>query len=267
MNGQASFTFLGTGASTGVPVIGCRCATCSSSLPENRRLRSSLCLQVQDQIFLFDVGPDFRQQALSHHIQRIDALFITHTHYDHIAGIDDARLVALMQRQSMPLFLSQESLEILATRYAYFFHPMPQDPSLAVTRATPWIFHPLSQSGGSFSVGQYAFSYFHYFQREMKVTGYRLGHFAYVTDIRTYEDAIFSWLNGVRYLIVSALRTEPSHAHFSLQEAVEFVNRAGAERGWITHISHHMEHREASALLPSHVQMGYDGLSVRLETL
>ncbi len=249
---QASFLFLGTGASAGVPVIRCTCTTCHSSLAYNQRLRSSLLLQMHGKNILLDSGPDFRQQALHHQLNSINALLLTHTHYDHIAGIDDLRILAILQNRPIPTFLSQESLETLQIRYAYLYQHSPMH----------LLFQSLPEPQGTFSIDGIPFSYFHYLQGPMQITGYRSGEFAYVTDIRNYDPSIFAWLRGIRFLVVSALRKEPSHVHFSLEEAVQFAEKTGAEMSWITHISHNLEHQEASSLLPPYVQMGYDGLSI-----
>jgi phosphoribosyl 1,2-cyclic phosphate phosphodiesterase len=240
-----SFLFLGTGASTGIPVAGCRCGVCASPSPYNKRLRPSGMVRFQKKIFLIDVGPDFRQQALLYKIDRIDGLLITHTHYDHIAGIDDLRPF-FEKGNPMPCLLSQSSFDVLQQRYQYLFS----------SRYFAWRI----AEEGDLELAGIPLTCFHYEQSKMVVTGFRFGDFAYVSDIRTYTDEIFTALRGVKKLVVSALRHESSQAHFSLSEAVEFAERVGAYRTWLTHISHHLDHEATEQTLPERVRMGYDGL-------
>lgn len=252
------FVFLGTGASAGVPVIGCQCAVCRSSLPYNNRLRSAGWVRVGDKSFLIDVGPDFRQQALAHGIDRVDGLLLTHTHFDHIAGIDDLRIYSVRQNGVVPCLLSQESYDELVVRYHYFFKKgknMTAQFSYQVVHNVPGevLFEGLSVR------------YFHYEQGGMKVTGYRIGDFAYLTDIRDYDETIFSFLKGVNHLVLSALRMEPSHLHLSLDEAVAFSRKAGVRQTRLTHLSHFLDHEEINRELPADVQAGYDGLTMEFE--
>jgi phosphoribosyl 1,2-cyclic phosphate phosphodiesterase len=252
------FVFLGTGASAGVPVIGCQCAVCSSSLSYNSRLRSAGWLQVGDRSFLIDVGPDFRQQALTHKIGRVDGLLLTHTHYDHIAGIDDLRIYSVRQNKPIPCLLSRESFDELQMRYHYFFKK-------GKNMTAQFSYQMVNdQTGSTFFEGM-TVDYAHYLQGDMKVTGYRIGDFAYLTDIRDYDETIFSFLQGVNYLVLSALREEPSHLHLSLEEAVAFARKAGALCTRLTHLSHLLDHEETNRKLPPDVQLGYDGLTMKFE--
>jgi phosphoribosyl 1,2-cyclic phosphate phosphodiesterase len=254
------FLFLGTGASAGVPIIGCPCAVCHSANPRNQRLRPSGVLTVGSTKLLIDVGPDFRQQALRYGIQHLDGLLLTHTHYDHIAGIDELRVLNFRQKKPFPCLLSKESHADLSTRYYYLFKPSKEGESYTAQLA--WHILPASQGEIEFLGVQ--IWYMSYSQGGMKVNGFRVGSVAYVSDIRNYDESIFAALHGVDTLVLSALRAEPSHVHFSLQEAASFAHRVGAKRTFLTHLSHAIESDAAESLLPPDVRLAYDGLELEI---
>ncbi|MBS0621056.1 MAG: MBL fold metallo-hydrolase [Verrucomicrobia bacterium] len=255
---QAHFTFLGTGGSMGIPMVGCRCDVCTSPHKENKRLRSSGLLTVGSQRYLIDVGPDFREQALRYGIEDLSGALLTHAHSDHIAGIDDLRAYYLLHQKTVPCLLSQETYDEIKGRYHYLFRPLSPDRSVAAQidcKILPRDFGQIDFAG--LSVG-----YLSYFQQGMKVTGFRFGNFAYVSDIRTYSDEVFTALEGVEILVLSALRHTPTAMHFSIDEAIAFTRRVLAKTTYLTHIAHEMEHKTASALLPPDVHMSYDGLKL-----
>lgn len=252
------FTFLGTGASAGVPIIGCHCVVCSSPSSYNRRLRSAGLIQLEDRFFLIDVGPDFRQQALLHKIERLDGLFLTHLHFDHIAGLDDLRIYSIRHHSPIPCLLSQESFQELQVRYHYLFKE-------GKHRTAQFTFQIVEQDQGVVEFENLQVTYCHYRQGDTKVTGYRVGNFAYISDIFEYDPSIFESLRGVEYLVVSALRREPSHVHFSVDEAIDFARKVGARQTRLTHLSHFLDHEETNRTLPPDVQLGYDGLTMAFE--
>ncbi len=249
---------LGTAASAGVPVIGCKCSVCLSSSLKNRRLRPSGLLQIGGKSILVDVGPDFREQALRFGIDSLDGLLLTHTHYDHIAGIDELRIYYLQSKKPLPCLLSKESFEDLKKRYDYLFRPIAQGPTISAQLSL----QVLEQDEGMVHFLGLNIGYMSYFQGGMKVNGFRIGDFAYISDIRDYNPSIFSHLRGVRTLVLSALREEKSDLHLSLDEAVEFAQMVGSDKTYITHISHAMDHERANQRLPSFVQLGFDGLEM-----
>jgi phosphoribosyl 1,2-cyclic phosphate phosphodiesterase len=253
-----TFQFLGTGASAGVPVIGCSCSVCRSSKAKNKRFRPSGLLTVNGKKILIDVGPDFRSQALCYHVDDIDGLILTHTHFDHIAGLDDLRIFNIRKKANIPCLLSLESFKEIKVRYSYLFNPKNE------VNTTKLDFHVLEQDSGSISFLGIDFSYFSFFQGGMRVTGLRVFDFAYVSDIRHFDESIFMHLKGIKTLVVSALRSESSYFHFSIQEAIDFAQKVGAQNTWLTHVSHFLDHDAINDLLPMNIRMGFDGLILEL---
>ncbi len=258
---EGKFLFLGTGGSTGVPLIGCDCDICRSSSSYNKRLRSSGLIKIGDKRVLIDVGPDFRTQALHFDIRHLSGVVLTHAHADHIAGIDDLRAYYFMEKKKVECVLSKETFDEVKMRYHYLLAPL----SLGKSISAQMDFRLLCEDFGEDQVGGVKFKYLSYFQSGMKVTGFRFGNLAYVSDIREYSDKVFDAIQGVDTLILSALRHTPSKMHFSLEEAIAFSRRAGAKKTYITHIAHDLEHAATNALLPSDVQMSYDGLEIPIE--
>jgi phosphoribosyl 1,2-cyclic phosphate phosphodiesterase len=210
---------------------------------------------------LIDVGPDFRQQALRAKISHLDGLLLTHTHYDHIAGIDDFRALNFFQNTPIPCLLSKESFAELETRYHYLFKAHVEGQSHAAKIDC----RILADVTGVVEFAGLQIGYTTYWQGDMKVNGFRIGDFAYISDIRTYGEEIFSFLDGVQYLVVSALRIEPSHVHFSLEEAASFAHKVKAKKTWLTHLSHHVDYETASQILPADVRPGFDGFEFTFE--
>ncbi len=254
----AELTFLGTGGSTGVPVIGCTCPVCRSMSKYNKRLRPSALIKVDGKSFVIDVGPDFRQQALTHKIKHLDGVLITHTHYDHIGGIDDLRAFYFLQKKKMPCLVSKESMEELKIRLHYLMKPLKDGHAIAAQLD----FVVLEKDFGRIKFEGIDWQYLSYFQAGMKVNGFRLGKLAYVSDIREYNDEVIAALKGVDVLILSALRHGASQMHFGLDEAIAFSEKVGARQTWLTHISHDLDHEETNLKLPHNVRLSYDGLKI-----
>lgn len=250
------FLFLGTGGSMGVPVVGCECAVCLSGNEKDKRLRSSGLLEVSGKKFLIDCGPDFRQQALKHKIHSLDACLITHLHHDHTASIDELRCFAMKQRPPLPCLVSKETAEDLRRRFDYIFN---RDASRFVSKIA---LKELEKERGVVRLDGVDFSYMTFEQLNVKVTGFRVGDFAYISDIKTYPDSIFDDLEGVRVLVLSALRFTPSPLHFSVDEAVDFARRVGSEKTYLTHIAHELEHERTNAYLPADIRLSFDGLAI-----
>lgn len=255
---QGRFLFLGSGGSMGVPVIGCSCPVCTSNSPNNKRLRSSGLLKVQGKAFLIDAGPDFREQALKYRINHLDGILLTHTHFDHIGGLDDLRVFYFIQRHPLSCLVSQETFEELKVRYHYLMIPLQN----GKTVCTQLDFQILEGDFGKVDFQGVPIHYLTYFQAGMKVTGYRIGNFAYVSDIREYTDEVIEALKGVETLVLSALRFSASEMHFSVEEAIAFARKVRAKKTWFTHIAHDLDHDKTNELLPPDIRMGYDGLEI-----
>jgi phosphoribosyl 1,2-cyclic phosphate phosphodiesterase len=249
---------LGTGASTGIPVIGCTCPTCLSTNPCNKRLRTSAALNVDGKEFLIDCSPDYRQQALTYGLTSPQALFITHTHYDHVGGLEELRAYRVMGKGPIQCYLSQSSFENIKKLYYYHFLPDNAEASFSAK----FDFHVLDGSHGDFVVDGVPVSYFSYYQGDMPVTGFRFGSLAYVMDIKTYDASLFSRLQGLDTLLISALRRNPSRMQLTIDEAIAFSERIRPKKTYCVHIAHETEHEKESRRLPQSVQLAYDGLEL-----
>lgn len=249
-----TFQFLGTGASAGVPVIGCKCEICTSNKPKNKRFRPSGLIRCSGKSVLIDMGPDFRSQALAFEIDALDGMLLTHTHYDHIAGIDEARIFNVRQKKPFPCMLSRDSFEEIQKRYYYFFNQE--------GLSAKFDFFPFDGQVGEVEFLGLRFGFCNFHQTNMLVSGFRIGEFAYISDIQKYEEPIFAALKGVRKLVLSALRPEASPFHFSFDEAVAFSKWVGAQETYITHLGHFYEHDAMQAMLPSDFFVAYDGLTL-----
>jgi phosphoribosyl 1,2-cyclic phosphate phosphodiesterase len=244
------FLFLGTGASSGVPVISCKCSVCTSSDLKNQRLRTSGILIDGDKNFLIDVSPDIRLCALKYHITHIDAVLITHSHEDHIGGLNDLRPFSyLRNNEKIPMVLSESSEKILQIRFDYLSDRFDKE--------------VLHENRGQIFINDKEIRYFTYLQQGMKVTGYRFGKFAYVTDIKEYEPAIFEDLEGVETLVLGAINENPSRMHFSIAEAIEFKEKIKSVKFcYLTHLSHEVDFETMKDKLSDGVFLAYDGLEI-----
>lgn len=250
-------TFLGTGTSQGVPVIGCNCPACTSGDPHDSRLRSSVLVEDRGTVLVIDTGPDFRQQMLANGVERLDAVVFTHEHRDHIAGLDDIRAYNFIQKKSMDIFAEERVIRALKGMFPYVFaaHRYPGVPNVVVhlIGTDPFVV------GGTEVV---PIRLVHY---RLPVLGFRIGSFAYLTDANHLPEAEKHKLNGVKVLVVNALRKKEHISHFTLSEAVELIGRLGPERAYLTHISHQMGPAAALAdELPESIRPAYDGLVLDL---
>lgn len=254
----AKLLFLGTGGSAGVPIITCKCAVCRSSSPFNKRYRPAALITAGKKQFIIDVGPDFRDQALHYQIDRLDGVLLTHTHYDHIGGLDELRVFYFKHHIRLPTLASIETYDELKHRFHYLFKTEQSDGTLQ----SQLDFRILDDDFGKTNFEGLALEYVSYIQANMKVTGYKFGDLAYISDIREYANRVIDALQGTNTLILSALRYTPSEVHFSIEEAVEFARKVGAKRTFFTHIAHDLDHDETNRKLPHDIRLAHDGLEL-----
>ena len=245
----------------GVPVIGCTCPVCTSPSQYNKRKRPSVLCSIGEQRLLIDCGPDFREQALKFGVNHLDGVLFTHGHNDHSVGVDDLKAYCLRTKNPMPCLLSKETEKELKQRFAYLFEE--REPYAGLM--TRFAMQRLEREQGSVVFQGVVINYFSYQQLHMRVDGFRLGDLAYVSDIREFNPSIFEELKGVRTLVLSALRFAPSRMHFNVDEAIEFAKKVGAEKTWLMHIAHELDHEKGNAYLPKDIRMAYDGLEIEFE--
>ena len=258
MTAQGSLVFLGTGGSMGIPVIGCQCSVCCSDSPFNKRLRPSALLKIRNKALLIDAGPDLRVQALRLGMRHLDGLILTHAHNDHIAGLDELRCFYMYEKRPLPLLVSPETLDDIAQRFPYLFRGDPRTKGLV----TQFSVQELEEDRGFTHFAGVRLQYVSYEQCGMKVNGFRIGDLAYISDIRKFPESIFEDLSGVKQLVVTALRHEATPMHFSIDEAVAFADRVGAEQTWLSHIAHELDHEATNNDLPPHICLAYDGMEI-----
>lgn len=251
-------TVLGSGTSSGVPTIGCTCATCSSTDPRDNRLRTSLWVQARDASIVIDTSNDFRQQCLRAGITTLDAVLFTHHHFDHIGGFDDIRAYNFTQRRPMDVYAMPETIEHMARIFDYAFRPSSERESSAPTVSVheildePFLIKELQVIPIELRHGR------------MRVNGYRFGSFAYCTDCNAISDRGRELLQGIDVLILDGLRHNPHPTHFTIDQAVELADALGARRTYLTHIAHDVRHADSHACLPDSVSFAYDGLTLEL---
>lgn len=249
---------LGSGTSQGVPVIGCQCKVCQSSDPKDNRLRSSILFRYKNENFVVDTGPDFRQQMLREDIRSLRAVLYTHSHKDHIAGMDDVRSFNFLEKRDMELFCNEATEDALRREFYYAFekNKYPGVPSVNLNRIERDKFQ-LPDGPEVVPIKMY-----HY---KMPVLGFRIGNFAYLTDVKEIPNDELKKLTGVKTLILDCLREKPHVSHLNLEEALDLINNLKPEKTYLTHISHLFDtHERIQDKLPKNVQPAYDGLRLEL---
>ncbi len=250
-------TFLGTGTSQGVPVIGCTCEVCRSLDYRDKRLRTSILMEIAEQTFVIDTGPDFRQQMLREQVKRVDAVIFTHAHRDHTAGLDDVRAYNFLQHMDMPVYGTSQVLAQLKVEYAYAFvaEYYPGIPRLSLNTI----------DGENFSVNGVSFTPLPVMHLHLPVLGFRVGNFSYITDAKYIPPETIEKLAGTEILVLNALQREQHISHLNLTEALEMVETIRPRLTYFTHISHKMGlHADVEKELPDHVSLAFDGLQINL---
>ncbi len=254
-----TITFLGTGTSSGVPMIGCDCAVCRSLDPRDTRLRVSVHIAVEGRSLVIDTGPDFRQQMLRARITQLDAVLFTHEHKDHTAGLDDIRAFNFRQQKEIPVFAEPRVIRQLQQEFAYIFaeQKYPGVPQVSV--------HAIESDTAPFDVLGLSVQPLRALHYRLPVLGFRLGGFVYLTDANYLAPETLDLLRGADTIVLNALRKEPHISHFTLAQAVEILEELAPRRAYLTHISHQLgRHREVEAELPPWIRLAYDGLKIEV---
>lgn len=246
--------FLGTGTSCGVPMPTCQCKVCQSTDPRDNRLRASVLIQTDDEkTILIDCGPDFRQQALSAKLEKLDALFITHVHFDHLAGLDDLR--AYSYRHPLSTYAETNVADAMIRNYDYIFvHRYPGVPSVDLHKISP---------DSEITIGNNKIIPIRVYHGKLPILAYRIGNLAYITDCTKIPDEEWKKLEGIDTLIIDALRFESHPTHWSVSEAMQAVMRLKPRKTYFTHMSHDIGlHAETNPTLADDVELAYDGLGI-----
>lgn len=246
-------TFLGTGTSQGIPLIGCDCEVCTSPDPRDSRLRSSIWVDAPEGSIVIDTGPDFRYQMLRAGVKKLDAVVFTHGHKDHTAGLDDVRAYNYIQNRAMDVHATDETWRVLRREFAYIFEnsSYPGVPQLRV--------HTFENK--TFEVAGVRFLPIRTLHHKLEVFGFRIGDFTYITDANFIAPQELEKARGSRVLVLNALRHQQHISHFTLAEAIAIAQEVDAEATYFTHISHQLgRHAEVTGMLPAGVHLAYDGL-------
>jgi len=252
-------TFLGTGTSQGIPVIGSTHPVCLSTDDRDKRLRSSVMIEIEDVILVIDCGPDFRAQMLRANPSYINAILFTHEHSDHTAGLDDIRPFYFKQEGDFQLFGHERVFESLKQRYSYIFeteNKYPGAPSVALN---------IIENNAPFVINNIQITPINAFHATLQVFGFRVKDFVYLTDVKTISNVEVEKLKNTKILVINALRKEEHHSHFTLEEALSFIALVQPEKAYLTHISHQLGfYEEVQKTLPKNVFLAYDNLKIEL---
>lgn len=250
-------TFLGTGTSQGIPVIGCSCAVCQSTDHRDKRLRVSVLIELEDTTIVIDSGPDFRYQMLRAGVKDLDAILYTHEHKDHVAGLDDIRPFNYILHKHIDIYATERVQDALRKEFSYIFsdvkyHGLPLINLFTVDKQP-------------FNVGHIKITPIEVMHYKLPILGYRLNDFTYITDAKTISVESLEKIKGSKYLVINALQKEQHISHFTLEEAVAFAEKVGAEMTYFTHMSHNLgKHADIEKELPSNIRLAYDGLELSL---
>jgi phosphoribosyl 1,2-cyclic phosphate phosphodiesterase len=265
---QATLTFLGSGTSMGVPTLACECAVCTSAVsptgdPRNRRTRPSVLISWQDHNVVIDTGPDFHAQAIRAGIRRLDAVFYTHGHADHVLGMDDLRPISFHNAGNLPLYADQPTAATIERIFDYTFST---DPEVRyVTSARVDLKRLSSEPGAGIDLFGARFQRVPVTHGRDTITGYRFGSAAYLTDLNHIPEASYPLLANLDVLVLDALRREPHPTHSTLDNSIALVERIQPRRAFFTHMSHDLDHAATDAILPPHIRLAYDGLQLTFD--
>jgi phosphoribosyl 1,2-cyclic phosphate phosphodiesterase len=254
---RLTLTILGSGTSTGIPVIGCACAVCQSDDPRNQRTRCSALLNFRGHNILIDTATDLRQQLLREAVRHIDAVLYTHVHADHLHGIDDLRVFTRRNQPALPLYGSAATLEQIRHNFSYIFEPV-SEPGFVPQLTTC----PIETSFCLFGLTIIPVPLVH---GSMEAYGYRVGNLAYLTDCNGIPESSLRLLAGIETLILDGLRLKPHRTHFNIRQAVAMAQKIGAGQTWLTHLSHEIDHPKHEKELPANIGLAFDGQQIQLD--
>lgn len=258
---QATLTFLGSGTSMGVPTLGCQCAVCTSTDPRNRRTRPSIRLAYNNHVVLIDTGPDFHAQALREEIRRVDAVFYTHGHADHVMGFDDLRPLSFRVPGNLPIYADHETASAIERIFDYTFRVEDRYPTSARVQL-----HRIDPTpGAGTELFGACFRRIPVLHGKQEITGYRFGAAAYLTDMSDIPAESLPLLRDLDVLILDALRRDPHPSHSHLERSIAFVEQLQPKRAFFTHLSHDLDHEATEAILPPHIRLAYDGQQITFE--
>lgn len=248
-------TMLGVGSSAGTPMLGCDCATCSSSDPRNNRTRCSSLIQLDNgKHILIDTGPDLRQQALREGLLRVDAVLYTHTHADHLHGIDDLRGFCQLQRSQIPLYGSPDAMAHITEKFGYTLREAGNFWDLPILKVNP--------INASFTLFEQTIIPIPLKHGNSDIYGYRIGDIAYLTDVSSIPESSLALLQGLKVLLLDCLRHEKHYTHINVEQSLHYAGLIKAQSTYLIHMTHALEYAALSAQLPSQVYVGYDGLKL-----
>jgi phosphoribosyl 1,2-cyclic phosphate phosphodiesterase len=254
---KATLTVLGSGTSMGVPTIGCSCPVCHSPDPHDRRTRPSVLIEFGGKVVLIDTTPDFREQAIRERITQVDAVIYTHTHADHILGIDDLRPLSYHRDGKIPLYARPEAADFIRNMFRYIFDADYKFGGLARLELKP--------IDGAFELFGKGFEPIPVIHGETEIYGYRFGSAAYLTDFSEVPEASIPRLQGLDVLFLDGLRHKPHPTHSTVENSIRLADRLQAKRVFFTHICHDLPHEATNAALPPHVRLSYDGMKLEFE--
>lgn len=247
---------LGSGTSTGVPVIGCKCRVCMSENPKNKRLRASIIIQQNEQNILVDTSTDLRAQCLAHNIKRVDTVLYTHTHADHLYGVDELRIFNFIQHGKIPIYGSEEVIESIKKTFPYLFT------DVFYGGGKPYLIPKIIN--GTLELLGIKIIPVEIMHGDLPIFGYRFSNFAYLTDVSEIPDDSMNLLTGLDFLIIGALRHEPHPTHFTIEQAVEVIEKLKPKNAYLTHLGHSVDHDELEKSLPENIAPAYDGLKITI---
>lgn len=250
-------TFLGVGSSAGTPLIGCSCATCLSENPKNKRTRcSSLITLDNGKNILIDTGPDLRLQALREGVQHVDAVLYTHSHADHMHGIDDLRAFCQIQRAQIPLYGNRQTVNHISEKFGYTLREPSNFWDLPVLKAYA--------VEGTFELFDTPITAIPLKHGNSDIFGYRIGKFAYLTDVSHIPESSIPLLDDLDVLLLDCLRTEAHYSHINVEQSLDYASQIKAKTTYLIHMTHELEYSDLSSRLPSNIKVGYDGLKVNI---